>query len=106
MSGGKTAATVLRDAVEVLRERGWIQGRFRDEQGRCCAVGAMRVADGAADNEMLSDEGAIARLTVIEMLGTDGVTDWSDAEGRTQAEVEAALFAAAARLDAGSGEPQ
>ncbi len=104
MTGGKTAATVRRDAVDVLRARGWTQGWFVDDEDRCCMAEAIYRANH--DGHRITEQVALRTVKAVVGAGDRGVSVWNDEPGRTQAEVEAALLAAAARLDAGSGEPQ
>lgn len=36
----------IRCAADILRERGWCQGKFKDHRGRVCTLGALALAQG------------------------------------------------------------
>jgi hypothetical protein len=87
---------VLRKAANVIRERGWCQGVYEKEDGRCCALGAVNVIDAQ------SDDPSPAYIGVEELrltIGTGAVARWNDEPNRTEAEVITALEATAARLE-------
>lgn len=114
-------AYVLTTAVAVLETNGWLQGNLYDaaeaETGtprsacRVCVVGALNVASaggpvlGLTESEhdlpktvLLAD---MARAALGEYVGTDGVTVWNDAPGRTVEQVIDAMRATAANLREG-----
>jgi hypothetical protein len=80
---------VLMRAAEIVRERGWCQLDYEDDQGRVCAAGALYAASG--------DEWpyvAMGRRRLAASLGR-AVETWNDVPGRTKEEVIEALERAA-----------
>lgn len=72
------------DAAAVLLERdGWCQGQNRDQQGRCCAAEAIRVA---ADGGALYVDAMFAVVATVRREHA-GVALWNDAPARTASEV-------------------
>jgi hypothetical protein len=92
------SAATLRRAAQIVRERGWTQGRYEEEDGRMCVEGAMSLAHGyqapAGNCDVVADLFALRQVTL------ENVVDWNDAPERTAEDVIAALEAAADRLDA------
>lgn len=87
-------ADVLNGAAELIERDGWVQGRFAD--------GARRCASQAIYDATLAGPGTVrvfheARDVFAEDIAADTTWAWNDAAGRTQAEVVAALRAAAER---------
>lgn len=80
MTTTKTAATVLREARELLVRDGWCQGEYRAGNGRLCLVGAVFSATPYPAS-------ALGRLEAIQ----SGALGWNDAPGRTVDEVLALL---------------
>lgn len=82
---------VLRKAGDVLRERGWAQGRLVNSYGEVCAIGALQIAE----HGFLAKEGDELVAALRLPLG-DGmaVSIWNDHPARSRAEVEQ-LFDAA-----------
>lgn len=68
-------------AAEYMREHGWCQGTLQNEQGQCCANGAMDKAIPSV-TRFIDVQNAFYRE-----LGIKSVTDWNDKPGRTQEEV-------------------
>jgi hypothetical protein len=100
-----TVPDVLRRAESLIAERGLCHGMFEDESGAVCAIGALRVAvAGASDIYGISDDQNNLIDDAIRLLanqvGRPAITTWSDE--RTEAEVRAALLAAAQRAEAGT----
>lgn len=102
-------ASLLRDAVDVLDERGWYQGWYVDAEGRCvCVLGAVAFAAGLEVVSNVDDEleagihGTGDRWELwrsawkrLERAVDDDIPSWNDTEGRTVDEVKAALLRAA-----------
>lgn len=82
-------ADTLNRAADLIERDGWCQGLGRDADGSRCAAVALH--DAQADR--LVWRGAYRALKA--RVGTRLVVDWNDTPGRTQAEVVAALRAAA-----------
>jgi hypothetical protein len=83
-------AAVLDRAADLIEERGWIQGRCKDETG-ICALHAIDLATPDDDDDEMYWHTSEA---VWQRVGWN-ITGWNDAPGRTAAEVIAALRAAA-----------
>jgi hypothetical protein len=81
---------VLLSAAQILRERGHCKRTFVDEQGRCCAVGALGEVVGVSKEEI---DKALKHLR--STLGVPNVAVWNDEEARTADEVIKALEKAA-----------
>lgn len=114
---------VFRDAIDVIRERGWHQGDFFDGEdggegtGACCTAGAIRFGTNG-DPQFPSSVTDAAELWLVEHLlggrymeyvehGSSGgcgeaIGRWNDEQDRTIADVLALLnraVAEAARCD-------
>ena len=85
-------------AKDVLRERGWTQGRMRNDDGAFCVWGALVVADAGRVTLDYSMSAAWARSALAAAVGDPSVGLWNDVPGRTLDEVLAALDQAAERL--------
>jgi hypothetical protein len=102
-----TVPDILRRAAQVLAERGWCQGDYEDEQGHVCARGAINlVVTGLpweeGEHNPLATSAAWALAKYLNGYWAADVSDWNDAAERTEAEVRAALLAAAQRAEAGT----
>lgn len=102
----KTPAEILRAAAGIIDERGWTQGFLQDSELRVCLVGALHLAGGSGhpiDAPRDSRDWvtyreacrALSRHLRVSGVGTAGLVDWNDTPGRREAEVRAALLAAA-----------
>jgi hypothetical protein len=89
----KTTADVLRHAALLIEERGWCQGDAVDAHGHLCAVGALSLAMYGDPECMIPSE--ISNALRRSFDSRYSVPIWNDVEGRTAAEVIAALRAAA-----------
>lgn len=69
-----------RRAAEIIRAKGWCQGKMYDDDGRCCALGAIRAAAPFGDRFK-------ELIDAFTNYGTDGVIKFNDADGRTKEEV-------------------
>lgn len=65
-------------AAAVIRERGWIQGRVRDAEGRVCLLGGLSTA-GASSATFKAVETAIG--------AGRSIASWNDSPKRTKDEV-------------------
>lgn len=104
-----TPQALLDRAADIITERGWYQGHFIDEEGRCvCALGALNLAYAEAAGVDASVNGGAwhgwpgpkpLNLAVDALQAATGqedwIAEWNDDEDRTEAEVVAALRAAA-----------
>lgn len=88
------ASEVIREARNVLFERGWYQGDFVGPDGSVCAYGALVVAEGMEVRKSNADAGTCETdaadyferaIPVLSMF------DWNDKPGRTLNEVMEAL---------------
>jgi hypothetical protein len=93
-----TEADVLRGAIAVLEEYGWIQGRLGDCAEGFCIMGAVRYAAlTVAGDDMLG------WFDVLEEAGLpQDAGFWNDQRGRTKAEVVALLKRAAHLAEEGA----
>lgn len=113
MTAPATVPEVLARAADIIEERGWRQGWFVDPDTGCvCAVGAMHVAVGLPPDASIytsenSPEWQLADAA-WETFGrwlasktgkpSESAGGWNDHPSRTQAEVVAALRAAAKQV--------
>lgn len=99
----KPVSQIFEEAVELLEQRGWCQGRVEDVNGALCAVGALGVAmTGHAHmfaNRITSWQKAFFNQVVDEdfgrfVAGEDGceVPEWNDRHGQTQQHVMDAMM--------------
>jgi hypothetical protein len=87
----KTVGDVLRHAARYIEEFGWYQGAASNGLRRCVLGATYHVEPtGLGDDAMY----ALART-----IGTPSIAAWNDEDGRTAAEVIAALRAAADEAD-------
>ena len=95
----KDTATVLREAADLIDERGWRHGSDNRACGECVATALNSVTSTHGDFMVVI--GVLAAHLDIpiarhgEPLGFGGVYDWNGAPGRTKEEVTSALRAAA-----------
>jgi hypothetical protein len=116
-----TPAELCRGAAEVIRARGWFQGRFSEGPcGPVCAIGALNVAAGHAPNHMgertFDHFDQPEHRAVLETLVRDGaaheahddrvigwrIMQWNDSPTRTVGDVLNVLERTAMRLEAAS----
>lgn len=83
-------ARALLDAAELLASEGWTQGRYEDERGRRCVMGAIRCTAGRTEH--LPVKWALLAYLREQEPGLVTVEEWNDAPHRTEAEVCAALL--------------
>lgn len=81
-----SAAEILREAKQLLVDRGWCQGNLQDCHGRRCMLGALRAAGFAMPWYRVAED------MLIRAIGDTGahwspVAVWNDAKGRTLDEV-------------------
>ena len=89
-------ADVLNGAADLIERDGWVQHQPRGEGGELCVVRALGDAIGGA-TPWRSDLYDAATAALRETTGAFLMSAWQDQPGRTQAEVVAALRAAAER---------
>lgn len=92
---------VLTEAARRVQEKGWVQGRFRDDAGAVDLLQALGDACGldltiACRRDVRLDVGPTVLLgaaidRVRQRLDVEYLSRWNDEEGRTAAEVVAAL---------------
>jgi len=92
------AADVLDKAADVIVERGWCQGQFRNSAGQVCALAAVHTAARTTPFTWVADEA----LGIIRKRVGMSVAYWNDAPERTADEVITALRECAASLRASS----
>lgn len=104
MTAPATVPEVLARAADIIQQRGWHQGWFIDrDTGAVCCVGAIRIAGGLTATPIYDRDAAAHDLVLnarSRMFGhlKRSVSVWNDEPGRTQAEVVAALRAAAEQV--------
>jgi arginine/ornithine N-succinyltransferase beta subunit len=89
----------LRAAADVLERDGWTQRNYVDRGGCRCMIGALAAAtreDLRTWNTVRVDAGRKAMRDFLHQ----NLASWNDAEGRTAAEVTAALREAANTAEA------
>lgn len=107
------APTVLRKALVVLEQRGWIQGVTRDpSSGRVDLLGAIAIAAGAPIG-LVTEQPDLLQVAVpeamrpaayvaweaLEWAVDDDPVAWQDKSERTYSEVLRAIVRAADRLE-------
>jgi hypothetical protein len=117
MTAPLTVPEVLRRAEQIIGERGWCQGDYTDELGHVCTRGAINVVVSGEPFDYNDDEHelreplavastlALARYLngvgrAVEGSSLSDVSDWNDELDRNEADVRAALLAAADRAEA------
>ena len=71
-------AALLHRARVRIETDGWARGACRDEDGRRCAIGAIRI-EAASRNEA-DDASALLLEVVAREFGADTVPSWNDAQ--------------------------
>lgn len=82
-----TPTEMLAAVARLIESHGWCQGRYSDEDGRLCVLGAFRRLPGGQQVGALS---AALEAVYLEVEGEteDGqVGTWNDQPGRTKEEV-------------------
>jgi hypothetical protein len=82
---------ILNSAVEIIKQRGWIQGAFNRESGVCLS---RAINDAAAEHQATEIERWDARYAVLAVIGSYSIASWNDSGKRTKAQVLDALFEA------------
>lgn len=82
----------LRAAAGIVRECGHVRGVFEDDRGRVCAMKAIVMVFGFDKTEQ-------PRRFMYLATGSESVARWNDEDGRTEAEVIAAMETAAVLAD-------
>lgn len=101
------SAETLREAAAIVRERGWTQGAYVDDDGRVCIEGAICEALGGPRPAVVPFAPFVdADEELRAVIGYVSPVEWNDAPERTADEVIAALEAAAARLSRPGGRPR
>ena len=96
-----TYANILRRAAALLRQYGWTQGKYCDDQGRLCILGAIGMAmTGSPTQAHESYRVARVAMCVGDIVNEGTVHPWNDTLCRTAEEAIAALEAAAAKEEA------
>lgn len=89
-------AGILRKACDVLDEQGWIQNEYVDRDGRCCMVGAMRVAkyglDGPLPTSFSFDEPTTIAYGIFSRVAGIHPPMYNDTQGRTVTDVKAKMI--------------
>jgi hypothetical protein len=96
-----TVPDVLRRAEQVIAEQGWCRDVYTDGEGRVCVAGAVHIAVGYKPTAgFLDTDVCAAKEFLAESVRTGNLARWNDLS--TEAEVRAALLAAAQRAEAGT----
>jgi hypothetical protein len=85
-----TVRTVLLDAAEAIRARGWCQGAPVAPGGELCLIGAVMEASGSSGAPISFSHPCWQALERLGRAVPQPVT-WNDAPGRTAADVIALL---------------
>lgn len=109
-TGPLTVAQILNRATVLIERDGtWIKGEYRkrrdvgDGEATCyCALGAVLQAGGGVHRDENDDPACRALADSLGLSAAHLVARWNDAPERTQAEVVAALRAAALKADTNS----
>lgn len=85
---------IIREARNVLFERGWNQGDFLGADGSVCAYGALMAGEGLevkrvldCDEACMTDAPEFLECVLPRPLGRIAIADWNDHEDRTFDEV-------------------
>lgn len=88
------AQTLWDRAAQVIRERGWTQHGFVDGNGSVCLVGALALAQGLSEQQLLAwHQGVTPAPDAIEGYGElrehlhESPVTWNDSRARTQEQV-------------------
>ena len=94
-------ANVLNGAADLIERDGWCQGRYLGPNGEHCVTDALLQAAGTQPGDSGAPGALVlysdASLRLVAVVRDDRLSVWNDEFGRTQAEVVAALRAAAER---------
>ena len=85
-------AAVLYRAIELLDQRGWCRGKFKDSSGALCALGAI--------NQTYASEAAVFTAIThlrIEMGGS--IQDFNDIDARDKSHVQQKMRKVAGALE-------
>lgn len=79
-------------AAAYIREHGWCQGHYRNNNGECCAAGAMNMTINYHPDEPPTDDNSWHRWISIrtafrEEVGGETIAWYNDRPGRTKEEV-------------------
>lgn len=90
--------TIIKRAVEILNDKGWIQGSYGGDKIGYCLIGALHTAAYGMDSDLYYETySKVARfLTIDNNVTEQSLPRWNDTEGRTKEEVIAALEGACA----------
>jgi hypothetical protein len=95
--------TDLLNAVQVIKDRGWVQGHYEASDGRVCALGALRVACGTDANRPGDtynfDSNWLIAATAFHKVHAESLLSFNDNEGRTTESVIAAIEETAKTVD-------
>lgn len=99
MAKKRNAAKILREAANLIEERGWCQRAYTNEKGALCTLGAIgRTAEPGSGR--WSDR-ALAIKALRNNITPDDVACWNDKTARTVDEVLRALRKTARDLEHG-----
>lgn len=84
MKINRTVTTYM-DAADILQKRGWTQGESVNDQGECCVIGAL----------MLANSNWATYQPLKRIVNCQCIVEWNDAKGRTRQQVIDALRDAA-----------
>lgn len=77
---------VLKQARQVIVDKGWCQGFAEESDGRVCMIGALDKI--ARMEETIYEKARLALLFAIPRVqAADSVSGWNDVKGRTKEEV-------------------
>lgn len=79
------------EAAELIRDKGWIQGKFGNDDTGYCLVGALSQVTALPVQTVLCHTDVFTLFDGLPM-------SWNDTPGRTQEQVEDALMSAAKKL--------
>lgn len=96
-----TAADILYEAARLVATKGLAKGRYLDEEGRLCLMGAMFRAQRGSGVDKYVAENALAR-EFDAMAGTSmGMSQWNDLHETTSDDVIDLFKRAAKRVENG-----
>lgn len=104
MNEALTAGDVLREAVQLLQEKGHSKGHLLDSEGGVCAMGALTftLMNHQLLGTPLSQQSTLALFrTVDKVRGRKhcNIVSWNDHPETTQADVEKVFLQAADAVD-------
>lgn len=100
-------AKILKDAAQIIRERGWVQGMAESDDGKCCLVRAVGIQLNPRTLKPLHenlDDYMSAMSEIRKRLDIEPIR-WNDHPDRTQEQVEALLEDTAEALLAALSAP-